>query len=227
MNKNVKISKRLLKCAKMVTSKGNIADVGTDHAYLPIYLALTNKISHAIACDIHKEPLNNAKSNVKLFNLENAVEVRQSDGLKNISSSEADTVVIAGMGGNLIAKILKDCKWENKKDKEFIFQPMKYENNLRVYLSKMGYEIKKEIAVKCSGKVYTVIKANYTAQPYELTPTQVYIGFLPDHLNDDAKCYIRKQLNDLYNRIKGAIAKGLKDQEAYYLKIIKKLKKLL
>lgn len=225
-NKKVNICKRLLQCANMVTLRNRIVDVGTDHAYLPIYLVLQNKVTHAIACDLRTEPLSMAKSNIKLFGLENSVQTRISDGLKNINQDETDTVIIAGMGGNLISKILQECTWENKNEKEFILQPMKYENVLRVFLAKQGYQIEQEIAVKCLGKIYTVLKAKFTANPYPLSPVQIYTGFL-DPAEDDSKSYFLKILNDLHNRKNGATIKHLPQEEKYYSEIIEKLQTMI
>ena len=227
MNKKLNICKRLLQCADLVTPQSRVADVGTDHAYLPIYLTLQNKISHAIACDLRDEPLNIAKSNIKLFGLENSIETRISDGLKNINQGEVDTIIIAGMGGNLISKILQECTWENKNQKEFILQPMKYENVLRIYLAQQGYKIQQEVAVRCSGKVYTVLKATFTSQSYTLSPLQIYTGFLSPAKNEDAKFYFLKILNDLNNRKKGAIIKNDEAQKQYYSKIIEELNDIL
>lgn len=227
MSRKLNISRRLLKCAEMVTPNSKIADIGTDHAYLPIYLALNNKISYAIASDLRIGPLENAISNIKNFNLENIIETRISDGLKNIIENEVDEVVIAGMGGNVIINILEECKWENKLNKEFILQPMKYESNLRRYLSEKGYKIKKESAVTCMGKVYTAMKVVYTGISYDLSPIECYIGLLERSLDDNAVVYIKKQLNDLVNRRKGAIVNNLKEEEIYYSQIIEDLKKLI
>lgn len=221
------ISKRLLKCAEMISHGTKVVDVGTDHAYLPIYLCLNKKISHAIASDLREGPLKNAKSNIKSFNLENMIETRISDGLKNIEETEIDEVIIAGMGGNIIVNILEECTWKNKIGKRFILQPMKYESNLRKYLSKNGYEIEKESAVMCMGKIYTVIKALYTNIPYSLSPYEYYIGNLVNSLDTDAKLYIGKQINDLKNRQKGAIIQNNKEKETYYTDIIEKLRNIL
>ena len=227
MSRKLNISRRLIKCAEMVTPNSKIADIGTDHAYLPIYLALNNKISHAIASDLRIGPLENAISNIKNFNLENIIETRISDGLKNIIENEVDEVIIAGMGGNVIINILEECKWQNKLNKKFILQPMKYESNLRKYLSEKGYKIEKESAVICMGKVYTVIKVIYNAIPYTLSPTEYYIGLLEKSLDDNAVLYIKKQINDLVNRQKGAIINNRKEEEIYYSQIIENLKKLI
>ena len=211
----------------MITPGAKITDIGTDHAYLPIYLALNKIITHAIACDIKKGPLESAKSNIKKYNLSSIIETRPSDGLKNLYENEADEIIIAGMGGNMIAKILQNCAWKNKNTKKFILQPMKYEDKLRMYLAKSGYEVVKEEAVFCSGKVYTVMAAVFTGTPYFLNDEEKYIGKLSKNIDTDAKLYIEKQIKNLQNHQKGAHCKGLYEQENHYNMIIKKIKHFL
>lgn len=221
--KEFKISNRLLKCAEMVSSDAKITDIGTDHAYIPIYLALKKKISYALACDINSGPLNNAKNNINKYKLESIIETRLSNGLENINENETNEIIIAGMGGNTIENILLNCKWKNKSTKKFILQPMKHERNLRIYLAKSGYRIIKEEAVVSLGKVYTVIAAVFTQTPYFLTAEEEHIGQLRENLNDDGIIYIKKQIKNLKNLQKGACHKNNQTQEKYYKEIIRNL----
>lgn len=206
--KEFKLSNRLSTCAELVTPGSKIADIGTDHAYIPIYLGLTKKISHALACDVRSGPLENAKKNINFYNLNNIIETRLSDGLKNISENEADEIIIAGMGGNMISNILENCSWKNKESKRFILQPMKYENKLRSYLALKGYEIQSETTVICSEKVYIVMTCVFTNIPYKITTVQEYIGKISINQNSSSKSYIKKQIKNLQNLKKGATAVG-------------------
>ena len=224
--KEFKISNRLLKCAEMVNSGAKIADIGTDHAYIPIYLALNGKISYALACDISPGPLNNAKNNIEKYKFDKIIKTRLSDGLESIEENEADEIIIAGMGGNTIIKILQDCKWKNKKEKKFILQPVQHEDDLRLYLAESGHKITKEKAVICSGKVYTVMVAVFTGVPYSLSPEEVYIGKLSQNLDNDAKAYIKKQIKNLRNHRDGAHHKENRSEEEYYSGIIKNLENI-
>lgn len=223
----IKLSSRLLKCAEMVSNGTKIVDVGTDHAYIPIYLMLKGKISYAIASDIKIGPLQNAIKNIKKYNLENNIETRISDGLDKINENEANEIIIAGMGGNMISNILEKCTWKNKKNKVFIINPMKYEERLREFLYKNGYKIKKECAVICSKKVYSVMKVIYTGEKTKTNPEEKYIGKMKENINQAEKAYIKKQIKNLSNHLKGAKSNNQSEQEKHFENLINKLKNLL
>ena len=224
MNLNhLNISNRLKKCAEFISTESKIADIGTDHAYLPIYVALKNKVVKAIAADIHVGPLENAQCNIRDFNLENIIETRLSDGLRNINENEVDEVVIAGMGGNLIINILEGCDWKNKHTKTFILQPMKHEKNLRIYLSEKGYKVETEIALQCKNKLYTVMKVIFDNKPFTLSPLKQYIGCLNPAF-PDTRLYVQKQIRDLENRKMGAIIRKNIGEAVYYYYLIEKLR---
>ena len=199
-----KLSKRLKVCADMVSKGCKIADIGTDHAYLPIFLAKNKLISKAIASDINKGPLKIAKRNIYQNGLENVIETRLSEGLKNIDENEVDEIIIAGMGGNLISEILDKCKYKNRFNKKFILQPMTCEYDLRLYLCNNGYFIEDERAIFCKNKVYTVMMARYINHKLIFSETYYYIGRILKNYNEDARLYIEKQIRDLKNKKKGS-----------------------
>lgn len=223
----LKISNRLLSCAELITPGSKIADIGTDHAYIPIWLSINKKISHALACDIRIGPLENARKNIKHFHMEKIVETRLSDGLENIAPEETDEIIIAGMGGNMISNILEKCSWKNKSEKKFILQPMKYESKLRSYLASKGYEIKSETAVICAEKIYTVIVAVFTGIPYEISTLEKYIGKIHEHITSESELYIKKQIKSIKNMEKGAIAKKDLIEKAKYEATIEQLESIL
>lgn len=228
MRNHLKLSNRLSLCAEMITDGSKIADIGTDHAYIPIWLALNSKIKSALACDIRIGPLENASKNIAMYGLENIIKTRLSDGLLNVGEDEADEIIIAGMGGNIISNILSSCTWKSKKDKIFILQPMKYEERLREFLAENGYRIEKEKATVCSGKVYTAMKVTYTGIPQKIENYEKYIGKLSENYSyPAAQAYIRKQIKNLKNHLKGAESDNLDSMQEYYRKIIEKLKNFL
>ena len=106
----MELSKRLKAVAELVTPGQKIADIGTDHAYIPIWLVEEKRAVSAIAMDINQGPLAKAKENIELHGLSSYIETRLSDGMKKLCPNEADSVIIAGMGGGLVMKILEDVK---------------------------------------------------------------------------------------------------------------------
>ncbi|MDO4199703.1 MAG: class I SAM-dependent methyltransferase [Clostridia bacterium] len=227
--KNIfKLSERLKLCVDMVTPQSKVADIGTDHAYIPIWLALNGIIRSALACDIRNGPLENASKNIEKYGLSDVISTRLSDGLLNIGENEADEIIIAGMGGNIISNILSSCHWPNKKDKIFILQPMKYEERLREFLAEHGYKIEKEKATICSGKVYTAMKVIYLGVPQKIENYEKYIGKLSENFSyPAARAYIRKQIKNLQNHLKGAKSENLDSLQNYYHEIIEKLQNYL
>ena len=167
------ISKRLLCCASMVQSGSRVADIGTDHGYLGIYLLQSGAARHVIACDLRKDPLENARRNAKLFGVDGKMELRLSDGLEKILPDEVDTVVMAGMGGDLIQKILSQCPWRKREGLQFILQPQSAGNVLRRWLCEDGFEIRREEPVQDGHFLYTVMELRQ-GEPSPLTPGTEY-----------------------------------------------------
>lgn len=167
------ISKRLLCCASMVQPGSRVADIGTDHGYLGIYLLQTGAARHVIACDLRKDPLENARRNAKLFGVDGKMELRLSDGLEKILPDEVDTVVMAGMGGDLIQKILSQCPWRKREGLQFILQPQSAGNVLRRWLCEDGFEIQREEPVQDGHFLYTVMDIRQ-GEPAPLTPGTEY-----------------------------------------------------
>lgn len=167
------ISKRLLCCASMVQPGSRVADIGTDHGYLGIYLLQSGAARHVIACDLRKDPLENARRNAKLFGVDGEMEFRLSDGLEKILPDEVDTVVMAGMGGDLIQKILSQCPWRKREGLQFILQPQSAGNVLRRWLCEDGFEIQREEPVQDGHFLYTVMDIRQ-GEPAPLTPGTEY-----------------------------------------------------
>lgn len=167
------ISKRLLCCASMVQPGSRVADIGTDHGYLGIYLLQSGAARHVIACDLRKDPLENARRNAKLFGVDGEMELRLSDGLEKILPDEVDTVVMAGMGGDLIQRILSQCPWRKREGLQFILQPQSAGNVLRRWLCEDGFEIQREEPVQDGHFLYTVM-AIRQGEPAPLTPGTEY-----------------------------------------------------
>lgn len=199
----INLDNRLFLCAKNVRPGKFVADVGTDHAYLPIWLVLNNLIPYALATDVREGPLLNAKKNIVKFNVENKVNTRLSDGLDSINHDEVDDIVIAGMGGELIIKIISRAGWLKDNCKHLILQPMSAEPELREFLAREGFKINLEQAVVSSGKVYTVMSAVFDAPFSNFDRIYPYVGRLRDNLTPEACLYVEKTARDLKNKLKG------------------------
>lgn len=135
------------------------ADIGTDHAYIPIKLIEDGIYKHVIASDIKEGPLEIAKQNIKKYNLSDKIETRLGGGLSALKEGEADTIIIAGMGGEMIEAILKNDEKTAKAAKLLILQPMNSQYELRKYLIHNGYRITDEDIAIEGFKVYNVIIA--------------------------------------------------------------------
>lgn len=153
----LQLSKRLLTVASMVTEKSRLADVGTDHGYIPIFLCGQGKIPSAIAMDIRKGPLARAEENIRFYGLSDRIETRLSDGVEKLQPGEADSVVIAGMGGSLVQKILEEGKQRLCSVRELILQPQSDICQVRRYLQENGWRITSEKMVCEEGKYYPMM----------------------------------------------------------------------
>lgn len=164
----LKLSDRLLAIANLIDKNNTIADIGTDHGYIPVYLLNNDIIQYAIAADINKGPLDNAKKEVRLNKLENKIDLRLGSGLTVLEEGEVDEAIIAGMGGVLISEILETSKKVAKSLKKIILQPMQASDELRKYLCENGYEIIDETLVREDFRLYEIIVVKYIGKIEEL-----------------------------------------------------------
>lgn len=158
---NIKLNERLLTAVQFVREGSRLADVGTDHGYLPIFLILEGRIPFAIAADINRGPLDKADENIHKYALDGKIKTVLCDGLKRIDKREVDDVAIFGMGGELIVKILDESPWLKDASKRLILQPMTHPEKLRKYLADNGYRIIGEALSFDRGKIYQTICAEY------------------------------------------------------------------
>lgn len=155
----MQLSKRLQAVANLVTQKSRVADVGCDHAYTSIYLARQQISSHIIAMDINQGPIDRARENIVKYGCEELIETRKSNGLEKLKVAEADSIIIAGMGGALTVQILSERLDIMKSVKELILQPQSEIYKVRQYLTEQDFVIKEENMMKEEGKYYTMMKA--------------------------------------------------------------------
>jgi tRNA (adenine22-N1)-methyltransferase len=157
----IKISKRLAAVASMVSHNGVLADVGTDHGYVPIYLLAQKKISRAIAMDVRSGPLSRAREHIADYGMDGYIQTRLSDGVAALEPGEADSILIAGMGGGLVMHILETGSAVCHSAKELILQPQSELARVRAYLFLRGYVTEMEDMVKEDGKYYPMMRVHY------------------------------------------------------------------
>ncbi len=202
-----KISKRLEAAASFAQSGVRIADIGTDHAYLPIYLYSLGIISGGVASDINEGPTQRARINVRAWGAENAISVLCTDGLSGIEKYCPDNIFILGMGGELIVKILDGAPWV-KNGKRLVLQPMTHPEILRAYLYKNGFDIIDERIVE-DDKLYQIICAEYSGNAYTPTEGELYFGKLNLERGGELLQKLLLHVRAVYEqRIKGKMIAG-------------------
>ncbi len=200
---SINLTPRLSAVASLVKGGGIIADIGTDHGYLPIALVKEGKVSGAIAADINKGPLENARKSVEEEGLTDKITLRLSDGLSQFCENEVNEIVFAGMGGTLIAEKLKETTWVKNENIHFIFQPQSRAEDLRRYLFENGFEIQNEVATHENRRFYIAFDAIFTGEKNTYTDGFCYIGKLPK--TQDSIGHLIHQLTRLkekYNALK-------------------------
>ena len=155
----VQLSERLTAIAEMVTEGNRLVDVGCDHGYLPVYLMLQHRIPGAIATDVGKGPLARAQEHIAQYHMETYIETRLCNGLSGIQAGEGDTLVIAGMGGPLMERILTEGAHALAGFRELILQPQSDIPHFRHFILQNGYQIIQEEMILEDGKFYPIMKA--------------------------------------------------------------------
>lgn len=157
------LTSRLYTVQTLVPQGARVADIGTDHGHLPISLIKQSISPKVIACDIREKPLLSAKENVEKSGTAH-IELRLGDGLDPVRPDEVDCIVIAGMGGEVIAGILDRADWVRDPRYTLLLQPMTSADVLRRFLCDNRFDIESERAVEDAGRLYTVIRAVYTGE---------------------------------------------------------------
>ncbi len=189
---------RLMAVAQFVREGSVCADIGCDHGKLSVYLAKSGRCKKVIACDVSEKPLEKARAALKRAGCKN-VECRLGDGLSVINEDEVDDIVIAGLSGVTLGKILFASQQFWKGGYRFVFVPASKSDYLRMFLCENGFEILCEKPVIAAGRAYTVINAMYTGKKY--TPTKLFcaVGLIKG-TGKAASAYKQKLLRHLHKQ---------------------------
>lgn len=202
----MKLSLRLEKIANMITKDAKVADIGTDHGYIPVYLVENNISKSIIASDINKKPLKKAIDIVKSYKLNEFIELRLGSGLEVLDENESDEIIIAGMGGILIKDLLEASKNIVKNAKSLILQPMQAQKELRKYLIEKNYEILEEVLIREDQRIYEIIKVRFDSNK------KIY-----ENIDDiDFECGIKFKKDELYKEF---LQKKIDEYENIKLKL--------
>lgn len=207
--KKLELTPRLQLLADWTPEGAAFVDVGTDHALLPVWLVLHGRTRSCIASDLRQEPLRRARATAELWNVA-GIRFRLCDGLSGIRPNEADTIAIAGLGGENIAAILDRAPWTRDGTRTLLLQPMTRAEALRKYLAEHGYAIRREALVREREILYPVMEA--VAGEMRLSPGQRYGGakLLRDPLGDR---YLIEKILRLQNALAG-LNRGAKTSPA-------------
>lgn len=189
---------RLALIAKKVPKCSVVADIGSDHAYIPLYLIKQGICDKAIATDVKKGPIEIVRKNINKFNLQNSIEARLGNGLDVIASNECEVIVIAGMGGLLIKEILKRGMMQAKAAKALIIQPMNSIPELRAWLLNNGFDIFDEELAEEGEKIYNVLCVRWVGVFRNFDELSCLIGDKLIQRQDSLlKKYIQRQIDIL------------------------------
>ena len=196
----------------MVPRGARLADIGSDHAYLPIALCLENKIECALASDINEGPVAAAVANIHKNGLADKIEAVRADGLDKTRAFAPDCITILGMGGELIVSILDKAEWVKDESITLVLQPMTHPEILAKYLAENGFEVIDERIVQDGGRddrIYRIISAKFDGKRRELTEGEALIGRINVDRGDSVtRAYIERNIRVLETRIRGKVGAG-------------------
>ncbi len=209
--RKVKLSKRLLCAADLIGHAELVADVGTDHAYLPIYMLTEEKAERAVATDINTGPLERAEANAKLYNVSERLTLLHTDGLYGVERYLPDVVVIAGMGGELSASIIEKADFLKARHRRIVCQPMTHSELLRAALCRLGFAIYDERTVR-DGKLYQLFAAEYTGKNESYSDAELLVGRVSDKKDPLTAEYIETVIRRLKKEYNGALCSKSKSK---------------
>ena len=206
------LDKRLRTAADLVRQGAYFADIGTDHAYLPVFLLEEGRISEAYASDVAEGPVASAKTHIAASSVKDRVTLRLADGLDGLFTvfPKVTDIAICGMGGELISHLIEKAPLVRNSAIQLILQPMTRAEVLRRYLAENGFAVKEERLSRESGRIYTCMSVYYTGKRYTLSPLSALLGetLLSGERTALFYDYVKEKLSSLETRIKGLTLGG-------------------
>lgn len=211
------LNARLLSAAELVRQNATIADIGTDHAYLPLFLLDSGKIKFAYCCDINEGPLASARKNAEECSRLSETEFILTDGATILAGKGITDYAICGMGGELIADIIDRAPHLKDKSINLILQPMTKQEKLREYLAKAGFKIVHESYTFDAGKYYLCLLAHYDGKCREISALEAIAGSVESAYSgtEPRRRYLENKVSSLVRAIDGKRAADIdcKDDE--------------
>ncbi|NLJ95478.1 MAG: SAM-dependent methyltransferase [Clostridiaceae bacterium] len=212
-------SNRIAQIAALIEPGSFVIDIGTDHAHLPIALIQNNICQKVLAIDANKKPLLTAKTNIKRFNMQDNINLMLNNDLDGISLDGDETIVLAGLGGFLISKILEKHKSKFTSKHRFLLQPNWTWYDLRKYLADNGFAINQEIVLKDQGRYYSLLDVQFTQVEYKINDYEAYVGINQKYNQNETTRQIYLEYLARLERLASRKA----DNSQIYQKICKKI----
>lgn len=213
---------RLGAAASFVRQGAVFADIGTDHAHLPIFLLKSGRILRAVAADVNRGPLDRARDNAASEGVSEKIDFRLADGLSGMEALGLTDIAICGMGGELIASIIDRAPFVREGDVRLILQPMTRASVLRAYLAREGFRIEEEKIICAASRVYVCVCAHYDGKPYTLSRAEEECGQslllrTPTALE---RRYVGERLSAARKKLAGRQSGGIRDEETETLEAL-------
>ena len=222
---DAKLNARLFSAASLVRQDAVFADIGTDHAYLPIFLLKAGRVKRAFATDINRGPLDSARANVSSSELSDKVTFMLTDGAAALAGAGVTDYAVCGMGGELIADIIERAPHLKDSSLRLLLQPMSRQEKLRRYLFSHGFAIRAESYSYDSGKYYVTLMAEYVGECRELSELEAVAGVSDSQILDTgARCgYLKAKLSSLERARAGRLSGGASDGNEAIISALQRL----